>query len=356
TGALVGGQINYYIYYRDPSPDIFGLGKKLEPTKVYGYNSSDEPGITKAEGETETIIEGCYRCVSTTVDGKTVGENDKNSLPEDIHGGVRSVGELQAQATYESNGWKFGGAGPWYWDSGLYPKLNLGAETNPFGFYCSITYHLNGGLLPEGAIQNYVSGTGAALPTPASLWGDLQFSGWFNNANFTGGPISAITPADTGNKEFWARWSPIATANLSAIPTAAAVLVNGETVAFDAYNIAGNNYFKLRDIAITLSGTAKQFEISWDGANNAISLESGRPYTKVGGEMQGKGTEEKMPAITNAKIFLDGHEVSFTAYNIDGNNYFKLRDIGQAFNFGVDWDAAQNTIVIDTDKGYTTDS
>ena len=54
-----------------------------------------------------------------------------------------------------------------------------------------------------------------------------------------------------------------ATAN----PTASTVLVDGENVAFDAYNIADNNYFKLRDLAFTLSGTAKQFEVGWDGAS-----------------------------------------------------------------------------------------
>jgi hypothetical protein len=49
---------------------------------------------------------------------------------------------------------------------------------------------------------------------------------------------------------------------------------------------------------------------------------------------------------------LDGKEVSFTAYTIEGNNYFKLRDIAAAFDFGVDWDGAANTIAVDTDKGY----
>ena len=49
----------------------------------------------------------------------------------------------------------------------------------------------------------------------------------------------------------------------------------------------------------------------------------------------------------------DGSEVQFTAYHIEGNNYFKLRDIGEAFDFGVDWDEAAATIRIDTSKGYT---
>jgi len=142
-----------------------------------------------------------------------------------------------------------------------------------------------------------------------------------------------------------------ATAN----PTASTVLVDGKNVAFDAFNINDNNYFKLRDLAFTLNGTAKQFEVGWDGAKNAISLTSGQSYTVVSGEMTGKGGGAKEATPTASKIYLNGREVKLTAYNIDGNNYFKLRDIGEAFDFGVDWDGARNTIVIDTSKGYSVD-
>ena len=71
--------------------------------------------------------------------------------------------------------------------------------------------------------------------------------------------------------------------------------------------------------------------------------------------MTGKGGGAKEATPTDSRIFLDGREVQFTAYNIDGNNYFKLRDIGEAFSFGVDWDDDRNTIVIDTSKGYSLD-
>ncbi|MDR1573145.1 MAG: leucine-rich repeat domain-containing protein [Clostridiales Family XIII bacterium] len=141
----------------------------------------------------------------------------------------------------------------------------------------------------------------------------------------------------------------------AATPTVSTVLVNGRPVAFDAYNISDNNYFKLRDLASVLSGTEKQFEVGWDGAANAIALTSGAAYTPVGGEMAGKGAGDKTPVPTTSRITLDGKDISFTAYNIDGNNYFKLRDIGAAFDFGVDWDGARNTIAIDTGKGYATE-
>ena len=141
--------------------------------------------------------------------------------------------------------------------------------------------------------------------------------------------------------------------DLTAKPTAATVLVNGEKVAFDAYTILDNNYFKLRDLAYVLSGTEKQFEVGYDAATKAITLTSGKEYTAVGGEMAAKGEGNKTATPTKSVIYLDGKEVAFTAYLIDGNNYFKLRDIGAAFDFGVDWDGASKTIAIDTTKVYT---
>lgn len=141
--------------------------------------------------------------------------------------------------------------------------------------------------------------------------------------------------------------------NLVAKPSASIILVNGESIVFDAYNISGNNYFKIRDIAYVLNGTEKQFSVNWDGASGAVMLMSARSYTAVGGEMESKGAGDKTPTPTTSRIMLDGAEISFTAYYIEGNNYFKLRDIGTAFNFGVEWESSNHTIIIDTGKDYT---
>ena len=37
------------------------------------------------------------------------------------------------------------------------------------------------------------------------------------------------------------------------------------------------------------------------------------------------------------KIYVDGQQVSMTAYNIAGQNYVRLRDIGQQVGFNVYW-------------------
>jgi hypothetical protein len=144
------------------------------------------------------------------------------------------------------------------------------------------------------------------------------------------------------------------------VPTSSKVAVRDQhsvtpDLTFDAYNIGGNNYFKLRDLAYVLNGSAKQFEVEWNGANNAILLTSNAAYTPVGGEMEVKGVGNKIATPTSSKILLNGKEIILTAYNIGGNNYFKLRDIGQAFDFGVKWDGINNRIIITTSTGYTSE-
>ena len=139
---------------------------------------------------------------------------------------------------------------------------------------------------------------------------------------------------------------------ITAKPTASTVIINGKIVEFEAYNISGNNFFKLRDLAYSLSGTKKQFEVTWDGANNAINLTSGKPYTAVGGEMKGKGAENKSAIPTSSKVILNGKEIQITAYKIEGSNFFKLRDIMETFDVFISYDEATKNISIDTNMGY----
>lgn len=138
-----------------------------------------------------------------------------------------------------------------------------------------------------------------------------------------------------------------------ATPTASKVVVNGTEISFDAYNIADFNYFKLRDIAMALNGSETQFEVSWDESVKAINLLSDQPYTVAGGELElGDGTVQQA-TLNTSKIYLNGEEIQLTAYTINGYNYFKLRDLGKAIDFGVGWDGTLNTISIDSSAGYT---
>jgi len=139
---------------------------------------------------------------------------------------------------------------------------------------------------------------------------------------------------------------------VQAAPTSSKVMVNGKAVEFEAYNINGNNYFKLRDLALAVNGTEKQFGVEWDGRKNAINLTSNTPYSVVGGELSKGDGKAKVGTLSTSAIYKDGSEIKLTAYNINGNNYFKLRDLAKEFNIGVDWDGKNNAVIIDTSKGY----
>ncbi|MBE7051293.1 MAG: hypothetical protein E7395_01810 [Ruminococcaceae bacterium] len=131
-----------------------------------------------------------------------------------------------------------------------------------------------------------------------------------------------------------------------ATPTNSKVTINGVEVKFDAYNINGNNYFKLRDIAYSLADTEKRFSVNWVAENNSANLITGEEYVPIGGEMNLGNNEQKTAALSNTNIMVNGESVNATVYLIYGSNYFKLRDLGTILGFGVDWDEQNQTVVI----------
>lgn len=58
----------------------------------------------------------------------------------------------------------------------------------------------------------------------------------------------------------------------------------------------------------------------------------------------------------NQRLTLNGQEIHLTGYNINGNNYFMLRDIGEAVGFNVTWEGEARTVAIDTTTGYVPDT
>ena len=53
------------------------------------------------------------------------------------------------------------------------------------------------------------------------------------------------------------------------------------------------------------------------------------------------------------RIYVDGQEVHLTVYNINGNNYVMLRDVGRAVDFNVYWDSDAKCVQVESKKPYT---
>ena len=69
----------------------------------------------------------------------------------------------------------------------------------------AVTLNTNGGTINNGNVTGYTYGVGATLPTDVTRNG-YTFKGWYDNENLTGSPVTAIGGAETGNKEYWAKW------------------------------------------------------------------------------------------------------------------------------------------------------
>ena len=131
------------------------------------------------------------------------------------------------------------------------------------------------------------------------------------------------------------------------------VLVDSKEIAFDAYIINDFTYFKLRDVAMALNGTQKQFDTLWNEKEKAINVVTNTAYTVAGGELQKGAAKNKKALCSTVTLYFNGVEKALLAYNIDGNTYFKLRDLAKEIDFGVAWNEQSQSIAIQSDSSYT---
>lgn len=125
------------------------------------------------------------------------------------------------------------------------------------------------------------------------------------------------------------------------VRTSQKLMVDGSYVNCEIYNIDGSNYFKLRDLAYILNGTGSQFAVGYNAATRTVTVETGADYVPNGSELVIGEDKSALAVPSTQTIWIDGAPNSgLSAYNIGGNNFFKLRDLGNAVGFEVDYDAA----------------
>jgi len=131
-------------------------------------------------------------------------------------------------------------------------------------------------------------------------------------------------------------------------PSAANLILNGESMPLSAYMINGSHYFKLRDIAFLLDGTGSRFEVLWNADDRTIDLIGGEAYTPEGNELVLPVTGARPYRPTQSIIYFNGVPHEFEAYIIDGYNYFRLRELDSLIGFSVRWIGATRTVIITT--------
>jgi hypothetical protein len=129
--------------------------------------------------------------------------------------------------------------------------------------------------------------------------------------------------------------------------------INGYSKAFNAVNINGNNFVRLRDIASALNGTAKNFSVVYNGADNNAAMTSKTAYTPDPNNPDNQPVVFTNPQPTNQTLSLDGKTVYVVAYNVGGSNYVNLRQIGALLDINISYNANTKLIALNTAFGYT---
>ena len=137
----------------------------------------------------------------------------------------------------------------------------------------------------------------------------------------------------------------------TANPSSDRLTVNGVAGNPTVYNIDNSNYFKLRDVAALLNGTEKQFSVGYDGEKQSVTAATGQGYDKLPTDLAGPPAGPGEARVSHDAIYVDGVKIEAEVYNINGNNYFKLRDLGKALNFYIGW-TLERGVYIETDKPY----
>ena len=151
----------------------------------------------------------------------------------------------------------------------------------------TVTLDPNEGTIADGKnVTGYTRGTGVELPTAADITREgYLFKGWYEDADFSDSPVTAITATDTGNKTFYAKWAEAYTVTAYGLYGVVMGITPGET--FTAKYAAGDTVglqigkrdgYTLR--SLTLEGISED-ALTW---------------TAEGEESEQRGIEFTMPA------------------------------------------------------------
>ena len=133
-------------------------------------------------------------------------------------------------------------------------------------------------------------------------------------------------------------------------PVSQALRVDGKPAVCSAYDIGGETWFRLRDVAQALNATGSRFAVSWNAEARAVTLTTGEAYEPDGSE----GAAVDGAAVPSGQtILIDGAvREDIPAWNIGGHNYFRLADLAAALGFQADFDEGSDTAIIRARKLY----
>lgn len=140
----------------------------------------------------------------------------------------------------------------------------------------------------------------------------------------------------------------------TAIPSQQVVIWDGKETTMQCYNIDGYNYFRLRDVAETVTdridAQMHHFDILYHDTEKSIDILRGTDYKPfMGTDEYSIGTEKARAIPANTQFMINGTRIqpgSVDGYVIDGYTFYRLRDIVDCLLLKISWCEEEKEIEI----------
>ena len=213
----------------------------------------------------------------------------------------------------------------------------------------TVTLNPNEGTIADGKnVTGYVRGTVTALPTAADIAREgYLFKGWYEDADFSGSPVTAITATDEGDKTFYAKWAEAYTVTAYGLYGGVMGITPGET--FTAKYAAGDT--------VGLQIGKRDGYTLWSLTLEGIS-EDALTWNAEGVESEQRGIEFAMPA-GNVTVTVNWRPNSSGSSSGSGRSYAVTAPSTKNGDVTVSPKNASKgdrvTITVTPDKGYELD-
>ena len=155
-----------------------------------------------------------------------------------------------------------------------------------------VTLNTNGGKIISNDVKGYTYQIGATLPLASDLEKKgYSFKGWYEDASFTGNPVTEITDKDFGDKTYYAKWE-----------------ANKYTIIFNA-NAEGNEQG-------TMSNQDRIYDDGLELTPNAYTYE-GRNFNGWNTNQYGNGTPYSDKDVANLTFYDNTTVILYAQWTID---------------------------------------
>lgn len=133
-----------------------------------------------------------------------------------------------------------------------------------------------------------------------------------------------------------------------AFPTKNKIALKKEGMAVEiknitVYTIHDKNFFKLRDVALLVG-----FNVGWDASTRKIKLNLFEDYNNSVSQ-EDEIQEETSAFSMEQDIEVNGVIVTLSGYNINGYQYFSIRDLAEIADFECTWNKESNLVSLSKD-------